>query len=63
MPPTACAGDAFATGDNAGNELMHMAGRFLALDLALHTLVLPLTESILNMERLLEGGKLRYDRD
>ena len=63
MPPTACDGGAFATGDNAGNDLMAMAGRFFALGLALGFDSLPPAESILNMKRLLEGGKLRYDRD
>ena len=63
MPPGAFAGEAFSTGDNAGNDLMAMAGRFLALGLALAFDSLPPAESILNMKRLLEGGKLRYDRD
>ena len=63
MPPGAFAGVAFATGDNAGNDLMAMAGRFFALGLALGCDALPPAESILNMKRLLQGGELRYDRN
>ena len=53
---------AFVTGSLDGNAAIAMAGRFLTLGLAI-ALAMPPAESILNMERLLDGGKLRCDRD
>ena len=65
MPPTATAGGAFVTGDNAGNDLMATAARLGVLGFADFSAFsrMPRTVSILNMERLLKGGKLRCDRD
>ena len=62
MPLTGIAGGAFATGDNAGNDDMSMAGRLTILGLGLELpCFLPLAESILRMRRLPQGGKLRCD--
>ena len=61
MPPRGFAGGAFVTGPLDGNAAIAMAGRFLTLGMDFGSM--PPAESILNMERLLKGGKLRCDRD
>ena len=62
MPPVGFAGGGFVTVSLDGNAAIAMAGRFLTLGLAIAIAMTP-AEAILNMERLLEGGKLRCDRD
>ena len=65
MPRTGIAGTAFAIGDNAGYDVMAMAGRLNALlgpGPEMLRVLVP-AEVILRLGRLLQGGKIRCDGD